>query len=235
MPIFTIIKNNIQQGVITKRDIIVQEEIEGEMVDVLKTAEERVIENLGVGESYVVGAYSKAEYKFVDDLPVELTQAEIDSRAPAKPPSAEELIKLESVELAEAGFATKNSIPFPDEWTKQDAINAINQAAGRARSRSVSHGNLLVMEYERLIIQVNTWIADGRDSLVVPAMLNSYATHSGMTATAAADHIVAASDAYDTLLATTYDKRHEGAAAVMAASSDFATNAQPFIDYLDAL
>jgi hypothetical protein len=223
MPVFTIIKDNVQKCIVTKR------------ATELKTAEERVTESLNTGESYVTGAYPKSLYKFVDGLPVELTQTEIDARKPIKPPTAEELIKQESEEAAAAGFATKTSMPFPEFWTKQDAINAINQAAGRARSRAVSNGNLLVMEYERLIKQVNTWIAGGRDSLIVPAMLNSYATHSGMTATAAADYIVAASDAYDTLLATTYDKRHEGAAAVNAATENYATTAQPFIDYLDGL
>jgi hypothetical protein len=87
--------------------------------------------------------------------------------------------------------------------SKQACIDLINQAAVRAKTRAVSSGNLLVMEYKRLIIQVNTWISNVRNSAVVSGMLNSYATHSGMTATVAADFIVSASDVYDTLLAIT--------------------------------
>ncbi|AGH44547.1 hypothetical protein [Paraglaciecola psychrophila] len=139
------------------------------------------------------------------------------------------------IQLLQAGIALQNHRETYKSMSRNACVDLINQAAGRARTRAVSQGNLLVMEYERLIIQVNTWIAAGRDSADVPGMLNSYATHSGMTATNAADYIVAASDAYDTLLANTYDKRHQGAAAVNAATEDYAVVAQTYIDYLDTL
>jgi hypothetical protein len=147
---------------------------------------------------------------------------------------AERVSELET-QLLQAGVALQNHRETYKNLSRVACVDLINQAAGRARTRAVSQGNLLVMEYERLIIQVNTWIAAGRDSADVPGMLNSYATHSGMTATVAADFIVSASDAYDTLLAVTYDKRHEGAAAVKATTGNHVAVAQPYIDYLDAL
>jgi hypothetical protein len=232
---FTIIKSGVQRYIATKFDTVNYELVNGEQVEKKITAESKLESILLDGETFLSGPYPVSQFKIVEGKPVELTDQEKEARQPLKKANAKTLFYELSEDLAVAGVSTTSTLPPQARWLKQDAINAINQAAGRARSRGVSQGNLLVMEYERLIIQVNDWIANGRDSAVVPGMLNSYSTHSGMTATNAADYIVAASDAYDTLLANTYDKRHQGTAAVNAATEDFAVVAQTYIENLDAL
>jgi hypothetical protein len=228
MPVFTIIKNGQLGRVVVKADKNID--------DVIYTAYQQVLDEIVEGETWLTGAYSKDFYKLVEGQPVELTDTELSApRIKPNKPGADALVDILAADLKTAGIATVSTLPPNADWTKDDAINAINQAAGRVRTRNVSPGNLLVMEYERLIIEVRYWIAAGRDANNVPRMLNSYATNYGHTPSAAADIIVAASDAYDDLLYVTYDKRHEGAAAVDAAQIDFAGVAQPFINYLDCI
>lgn len=203
---------------------------------IIKCNTDKIDALVPANSSYIAGAFSRDQYKWENGEVVQLSNAE----KAALPRTKNRTVKHKVSELAQhiciAGTATTAALPAnPNDWTKQDAINAINQAAGRARTRAISQGNLLVMEYERLITQVRLWISDGRNQNAVPAMLASYALHSGLPVSGAADHIVAASDNYDALLAVTYDKRHAGASDINAASSNFASIAQPFIDYLDAL
>jgi hypothetical protein len=218
MPAFTIVKDGLLGAVL------------------ILTGED-VPTNLQTGETYIEGAYPPDLFKLVNGVVTELDNAELadlgQQRRAAKLQPARG-IKSMVHGLKVAGYHTEKSLPATD-WTQADALLAIALAAGRVRTRSVTPGNLLVMEYERLIIEVRPWIAIGRDANNVPRMLNSYATNYGHTASEAADIIVAASDAYDDLLFNTYDIRHAGAAAVLAASEDFASVAQPFINQLDAL
>jgi hypothetical protein len=122
-----------------------------------------------------------------------------------------------------------------DNWTKDDAVEAIYQVAGTARARNIAPGYLIEQEYQRLIVLVDKWITQGSDVNQVPAMLQSYATHSHQTLSDAANTIVQASLDYDDLLARIYDKRHEAMAVINTATDNFYDVAKPFINQLEGM
>ena len=233
---FTVIKDGGQQLYIaTKFDTFSYELIDGVQVETVITAESKVQNMLQAGESYLVGAYPITQFKIVDGLPVELTASEQEERLPPKKPNAKKMFYNLTANLSAAGTPTIDALPNAENWTQVDAVNAINQAAGRARFRNVSQGTLVNEEYQLTANQVQAWRTAGSPANDVPPTLSSWATASGMSTELAAQNIEATAAAYNSALESIRDTRLNGNAAVNAASSDFATVAQTYIDTLDAL
>jgi hypothetical protein len=226
MTTFTTIRDGQFAQVVSTRD----REING----VFTTAREQFEALLQEGETYIDGGYSRTEYKLVDGQPVELSAEE--RTQPPKPPSASKLMMMLAKDVKKSGISTTMTIENNlDNWTKDDAVEAIYQVAGRARARNIAPGYLIEQEYQRLIVLVDKWITQGSDVNQVPAMLQSYATHSHQTLSDAANTIVQASLDYDDLLARIYDKRHEAMAVINTATDNFYDVAKPFINQLEGM
>lgn len=158
---------------------------------------------------------------------------EVPQYTKTKRTSPENLVANLAQDAALSGFAVTASLPPNVEWTQQDACNAIDQAAGKARAAAAARGALIHDEYALLAEKVTAWLRD--TSAQVPAMLAAYASSSNQSPQQAAEAIVAASSAYKNLLEQTYIIRHQGKAAVAAATADFAEAAAPYIQQLEAL
>jgi len=229
MPAFTVIKNNVQQRIVKLHDKTIDNE--------LITATAQLTTELTEGETFVAGAYPKDLYKFVAGDPVELTEIEIETLQPSvKRPPPDYFVNVALNNIKDAGLATTAALPPDDQtWSKLDAKNAIDQAAGRARFRVVSQGTLIDQEYALLACRIKDWRTAGSPAGNVPAMLQNYATNTGQTAENAAQQIESQVTGFETFLETTHNLRHAGKAAVDATASDFCTAAQPYINALDAL
>ena len=137
MTTFTTIRDGKLAQIVTKQD----REIDG----VSMTAREQFEALLQEGESYIDGEYSRTEYKLVDGKPVELTAEE--RIEPTEPPSPEKLMMMLAKDVKKSGISTIMTIENNlEDWTKDDAIEAIYQCAGRARARSIAPGYLIEQE-----------------------------------------------------------------------------------------
>lgn len=131
------------------------------------------------------------------------------------------------------------SIP-PITSRRVAAQQAIDAAAGRARSRFVSLGHLVVEEYLQAEMAAGQWTNAGRPSDAVPADVQVWADAAGMTPAQAADNILATAQNWRSVITTVREIRLNGKAAVGSApdegrAGDMSQVAQPYIDQLDAV
>lgn len=112
----------------------------------------------------------------------------------------------------------------------------IDRAAGKARSRFISPGALVDQEYLAAENAAQSFKDAGYPSTDVPPEVQAWADAAGMTATAAADDILATATAWRDALAQIRALRLQGKADVdAAADADIETVAQSYIDQLDAV
>ena len=219
MPAYTIIKNN-------------------QLGRVIRCTADVISNQLAQGESYLNGAYPKSDFNLVDGLPVEITQSERDvliaqrNEATLRP---DRHLKKFAKEAKAAGLPTAINLPATQDWTKADAHNAIDQAAGRARFRVMSPGTLLSEEYKLTQAQVNAWRSAGSLANAVPATLQSWVTATGMTAEEAAQDIEQTAAQYEGLLELIRDTRLIGKANVNNEQTDYISIALAVIAQLDRL
>lgn len=105
--------------------------------------------------------------------------------------------------------------------TKQSAKDRIDEAAGRARMRYVSKGDLVEQEYRFAMMDAEAW----NSAPPAPATVQSWAdANPALTdAVAAQADILAAGNAMRSILAAVRDKRLKGKAAVAAGTDAEAT------------
>ncbi|MCX4187159.1 hypothetical protein [Methylophaga sp. OBS4] len=131
--------------------------------------------------------------------------------------------------------------PVPEvNLRRQYAKSYIDNAAGNARQRFVSTGQLIDMEYKLAQEQTIAWRAAGSPAEDVPPAISDWAAAAGLTDEEAAADIEATAAAWEQVLITVRQIRLAGKAAVDAATDqgtadDMANVAQPYIDQLDSL
>ena len=123
---------------------------------------------------------------------------------------------------------------------KNTAKKLIDIAAGAARQRFVSVGQLIDMEYKLAEQQTKDWRAAGSPTGDVPQAISDWAVAAGMTNEQAATDIEVTAESWALVLIAVRKIRLEGKAAIDAATDqgtadDMSNVAQPFIDQLDAL
>jgi hypothetical protein len=230
VPAFTIIKNGQLRRVVVKADKNID--------DVIYTAYQQVLDEIVEGETWLTGAYSKDFYKLVEGQPVELTDTELSApRIKPNKPGADTLVDILAADLKTAGIATVSTLPPNAEWTKSDAKNAIDQAAGRARFRMASVGVFVDEEYTQTELAVQQWRLDGSPANGVPDEVACWAEAQTppWTNEAAAQDIEYNALGFKYMIALIRRHRLIGKCAVDAAQIDFAGVAQPFINYLNGI
>lgn len=117
------------------------------------------------------------------------------------------------------------------------AKRLIDDAAGNARARYVSAGQLVEEEYRLALQQTQAWRDAGSPADQVPPAIQAWADAAGITAEQAATSIEQTTAAWESVLLQIRQIRLAGKAAVDAAgdADDFAAIAQPFIAQLDAM
>lgn len=127
--------------------------------------------------------------------------------------------------------------PVPAAERRATAKRAIDTAAGSARARYVSAGQLVEEEYRLALQQTQAWRDAGSPAGQVPAAIQDWADAAGITAEQAATSIEQTAAAWESVLLQIRQVRLAGKAAVDAAgdADDFAAIAQPFIDQLGAM
>lgn len=127
--------------------------------------------------------------------------------------------------------------PVPAAERRATAKRAVDQAAGNARARYVSAGQLVEEEYRLALQQTQAWRDAGSPADQVPAAIQDWADAAGITAEQAATSIEQTAAAWEAVLLQIRQVRLAGKAAVDAAgdAEDFAAIDQPFIDQLDAM
>ncbi|WP_299072913.1 hypothetical protein [uncultured Paraglaciecola sp.] len=208
---------------------LIDKVVEGEVV----TADDQLLELLQQGDTYIDGAFPAEMYKLIDGAPVELVPGDIP--ATNKYPTAEQQIDATLVDVKTSGIATQAILPPMYLWTKDDAKNAIDQAAGRARVRAVSQGHLVDMEYQLAERQVKEWRAASSPENDVPQSLSVWATASGLTVEMAAQNIESTALQWQAALLGIRSLRLLGKAAVDAEQVDFTTTANNYINQLNAV
>lgn len=123
---------------------------------------------------------------------------------------------------------------------RDNAKTLIDTAAGNARQRFVSVGQLIDMEYKLAEQQTKEWRAAGSPAGDVPLAISDWAVAAGMTNEQAATDIEVTAESWALVLIAVRKIRLEGKAAIDAATDqgtadDMSNVAQPFIDQLDAL
>jgi hypothetical protein len=228
MPTFTIIENNQLGRIVSKMD----KNIEG----VIYTATQQILDELSAGETHLEGAYPKDFYKLVEGQAVELTDLELSApRIKPNKVSADTLVDNLAEIIAEAGLPTIATLPAQSSWTKSDAKNAIDIAAGRARFRAVSSGTQINDEYQLTSTQVKSWRNLSSPIEAVPATLQSWADAENISAELAAQSIESAAAAYEAAIINIRDIRLNGKADVTAETGDYITVALAIITTLDGL
>ena len=138
----------------------------------------------------------------------------------------------------------ENGYPMAADRAQGSAVELRNQvktvidvAAGDARARFVSAGQLVEAEYRLALEQTKAWRAAGNPAAAVPASIQDWASAAGITAEDAAVSIEQTAEAWESVLLTVRQLRLNGKAAIDAASddADFDAIAQGYIDQLDAL
>jgi len=146
--------------------------------------------------------------------------------------SSKELSMNIMKELKHAGIA----LPMHDESmrSKMQAKRLIDQAAGRARCRFASPGNMIEEEYNQAKRFSIAFLLD--DTQSVPPMVQSWATASNRTPVEAAQNIVNTGLVWEQILNVTYDLRIRGKSAVDSATVEtFVSVAENYINQLDAI
>ncbi|MEC9040068.1 hypothetical protein [Marinobacter sp. bablab_jr008] len=131
-------------------------------------------------------------------------------------------------------------VPTPseeDSVLRNRAIVSIDTAAGNARSRYVSAGQLVEQEYRLALQQVEMWRQEGSPSENVPPAVKDWAEAEGISFEIAAASIEQTAADWEQVLITIRRIRLAGKASVKSApdGSDFSGIAQPFIDQLNAM
>lgn len=118
---------------------------------------------------------------------------------------------------------------------RQCAKDSLDQAAGRARMRFVSPGDLVDQEYREAEAAAKAY-KDAGYTGIVPVAVQCWADATGQTAAWAADDILAAGQQLRDVLASIRAKRLAGKAAVDAAlDADIESTAAQYIAQLDAM
>ena len=130
--------------------------------------------------------------------------------------------------------------PSPEEALAQKRALAratIDRAAGRARARFVSTGQLIEEEYREAEKAVQEWRATGSPADQVPEEISAWIDAANMTAEDAATDIEQTALAWKQVLTQIRTIRLTGKAAIDNATDDaeFMAVAQPYIDQLSAL
>jgi hypothetical protein len=196
--------------------------------------------NLDVGETCIEGAYPAHMFKLVNGVVTDLSQAEFTelSLASSQTKISPKLFVDRLVsKLTEAGTSVSSSLPPPVEWTKADAKSAIDQSAGRARFRMASAGVFVDEEYTQTELAVQQWRLDGSPANDVPDEVACWAEAQTppWTNEAAAQDIEYNALGFKYMIALIRRHRLTGKGAVDAAQIDFASVAQPFINYLNGI
>ncbi|KMQ72834.1 hypothetical protein [Marinobacter subterrani] len=123
---------------------------------------------------------------------------------------------------------------------RKSAKQAIDRAAGQARQRYVSDGQLVEQEYRQALEATKEWRAAGSPANSVPADIQVWADAAGISAEESAQNIEATAAAWTQVLSNIRQIRLSGKAAVDAATDqssahDMEVVAQPYIDQLEAL
>lgn len=123
------------------------------------------------------------------------------------------------------------------ERRRQDARDAIDLAAGKARNAFVSPGDYVAEEYRLAKQDADAWVAAGKPSDAVPDSIAVWAQARGWTAEQAAQDIIDTEAAWMDALAAIRQARLLGKAAVDAAAddADFDAVAGPYIAQLAAI
>lgn len=185
---------------------------------------------VAVGESLHVGNYPHKDFTY-NGVGFNVKQATPSYRTPIHKSGKELAIDIIK-QLKNAG----NSIEMHDESmnTKRKAKRLIDQAAGRARSRFASPGNMIAEEYNQAKRSSIAFLLD--DTQSVPPMVQSWATASNRTPVEAAQNIVDTGIGWEQILNVTYDLRLRGKAAVDSATIEtFVSVAENYINQLDAI
>lgn len=126
---------------------------------------------------------------------------------------------------------------MPAADRRKYAKTAIDTAAGTARQRYVSAGQLVEEEYRLALQQTKDWRAAGNPAEQVPPAIQDWADATGMTAEQAASSIEQTAAAWETVLLQVRQIRLAGKAAIDAAADtdDFAAIAKQYIDQLEAM
>jgi hypothetical protein len=190
-------------------------------------------QQLQAGETYVEGEYSGLTHRVENGAVVEIPENEKPTLP--KRPAPDVLVDALASQVSAAGLPTVATLPPASAWTKTDAKNAIDLAAGRARFRQVSDGTLINDEYQLTINQVKAWRDASSPSGAVPATISSWATAANLSAELAAQSIETTASTYETALETIRDTRLMGKAAVDAETGDFVAVANTYIATLDAI
>jgi hypothetical protein len=235
MPAFTILKNGVQNRIIVKRDKTIVVDVEGQPQNALYTAEQQAQDQLDTDETYLVGAYPSSDFKIVNGEAVPLSEAEYTQLNMPEQFGADVLVDTLASQVSAAGLPTVATLPPASAWTKTDAKNSIDLAAGRARFRQVSDGTLINDEYQLTINQVKAWRDASSPSGAVPATISSWATAANLSAELAAQSIETTASTYETALENIRDTRLMGKAAVDAETGDFIAVANTYIATLDAI
>jgi hypothetical protein len=235
MPAFTILKNGVQNRIIVKRDKTIVVDVEGQPQNALYTAEQQAQDQLDTDETYLVGAYPSSDFKIVNGEAVPLSESEYAQLNMPEQFGADVLVDTLASQVSAAGLPTVATLPPASVWTKTDAKNAIDLAAGRARFRQVSDGTLINDEYQLTINQVKAWRDASSPSGAVPATISSWATAANLSAELAAQSIETTASTYETALENIRDTRLMGKAAVDAETGDFIAVANTYIATLDEI
>jgi len=124
--------------------------------------------------------------------------------------------------------------PAADRRARQ--LTAIDTAAGAARMRYVSAGQLIEEEYRQALTAVQQWRADGSPATAVPPEVQSGADYSGITHEEAAVEIEQTAASWEGVLSQIRDLRLSGKASVKKAlDAEIETTAQGYIDKLKAM
>lgn len=113
----------------------------------------------------------------------------------------------------------------------------IDTAAGSARARYVSAGQLIEEEYRLALQQAQQWRLAGNPADDVPQAVQDWADAADMTVEEAAMHIEQTDAAWQQILLSIRQVRLTGKAAINAAQddADFKAVARPYIDQLNAM
>ena len=120
--------------------------------------------------------------------------------------------------------------------SKQELQTEIDRAAGVARERFVSPGDLVDQEYKRAEEAARGFKTAGYPASDVPSAVSSWASAKGWTDQQAADDIIATADYWYGAIDQIREIRLAGKAAVQAATADQReATAQQYIDQLNSL
>jgi hypothetical protein len=182
-------------------------------------------------ETAIEGNYSSSEYRYQNGQFIQLTMQEKPFLPTVFKPNNEIITDIIK-QLYESGFNI--SMHTETYATKMVMKQAIDQAAGRTRSRFVSPGNMIGEEYEQALRQAIVCV--NSSGATVPPMTQTWANALNETPVNAAMNILETAAQWEYILNVTYDIRLSGKAAVDAASlENFRAVALIYINQLDQI